>query len=93
MAVTETRVGGDKAARIIEDLLFDRSIVTDTIDYAGVYGFCGRKMMLMWCFYPLLSTKCMQLLRCVPLTLSSLFLLYMLALGCLRDGFFGIILK
>lgn len=32
---TETRVGGDRAARIIEDLLFDRSIVTDTIDYAG----------------------------------------------------------
>lgn len=35
MVVTETRVGGDRAARIIGDLLFDRSIVTDTIDYAG----------------------------------------------------------
>ncbi|XP_023928116.1 uncharacterized protein LOC112039472 [Quercus suber] len=35
MVITETRVGGDRAARIIEDLPFDGSIVTETIGYAG----------------------------------------------------------
>ena len=34
MVITETRVGGDKAEKIIEDLSFDGSIVTDTIRYA-----------------------------------------------------------
>lgn len=33
--VTETRVGGDRAAKIIEGLPFDGSITTDTIRYAG----------------------------------------------------------
>ena len=33
--VTETRVGGDRAAKIIEGLPFDGSIVTDTVEYAG----------------------------------------------------------
>ena len=31
MVVTETRVGGDRAAKIIEGLPFDGSIVTDTV--------------------------------------------------------------
>ena len=35
MVITETRVGGDRAKKIIEDLPFDGSIVTDTIGYAG----------------------------------------------------------
>ena len=35
MVITETRVGGDRAAKIIEDLPFDGSIVTETIGYAG----------------------------------------------------------
>ena len=37
MMITETRVGGDRAKKkkIIEDLPFDGSIVTDTIGYAG----------------------------------------------------------
>ena len=35
MVITETRVLGDRAARIIEDMPFDGSIVTDNIGYAG----------------------------------------------------------
>ena len=35
MVVTETRVGGDRAAKIIEGLPFDGSIVTNTVEYAG----------------------------------------------------------
>nr|XP_023916008.1 uncharacterized protein LOC112027589 [Quercus suber] len=35
LVITETRVGGDRAKKIIEDLPFDGSIVTDTIGYAG----------------------------------------------------------
>ena len=35
MVVTETRVGGDRVAKIIECLPFDGSIVTDTIGYGG----------------------------------------------------------
>ena len=33
--VTETRVGGDRAANIIEGLPYDGFITTDTIGYAG----------------------------------------------------------
>ena len=33
--VTKTRVGGDRAAKIIDGLSFDGSITTDTIGYAG----------------------------------------------------------
>ena len=33
--VTETRVVGDRVAKIIEGLPFDRSITTDIIGYAG----------------------------------------------------------
>ena len=33
--VTETRLGGDRAAKIIEGLPFDGSITTKTISYAG----------------------------------------------------------
>lgn len=35
MVITETRVGGDEAARIIEDLSFDGFFAIDTIGYAG----------------------------------------------------------
>ena len=35
MVVTKMRVGGDRAAKIIEGLPFDGSIVTDTIGYGG----------------------------------------------------------
>ena len=35
LVVIETRVGGDSATRIIEDLPFDGYITTDTIGYAG----------------------------------------------------------
>nr|XP_023873296.1 uncharacterized protein LOC111985881 [Quercus suber] len=35
MIITETRVGGDRAARICEDLPFDGFFVTETIGYAG----------------------------------------------------------
>nr|POE58614.1 hypothetical protein CFP56_50203 [Quercus suber] len=35
MVITETRVGGDRAERIIADLLFDGFITTETIGYAG----------------------------------------------------------
>ena len=35
MVLTETRVGGERAARIIEKLPFDGSFATDTIGYAG----------------------------------------------------------
>ena len=35
MVVTETRVGGDKARKIIEGLPFDGYITTDTVGYAG----------------------------------------------------------
>ncbi|KAL0014984.1 hypothetical protein SO802_002053 [Lithocarpus litseifolius] len=35
MVITETRVGGDKAGRIITELPFDRFIITKTIVYAG----------------------------------------------------------
>ena len=35
MIITETRVGGDRAARIREDLPFDGFFVTETIGYAG----------------------------------------------------------
>ena len=35
LVVTETRMGGDKAAKIIEGLPFDGFITTDTIGYAG----------------------------------------------------------
>ena len=33
--VTKTRVGGDRATKIIDGLPFDGSITTDTIGYAG----------------------------------------------------------
>ena len=33
--VMETRVGGDRAAKIIEGLPFDGSIVTDIVEYTG----------------------------------------------------------
>ena len=33
--ITETRVGGDKAAKIVEGLPFNGFFVTDTIGYAG----------------------------------------------------------
>ena len=35
MIITETRVGGDRAARIREDLPFDGFFVTETIGYVG----------------------------------------------------------
>nr|POE48208.1 hypothetical protein CFP56_36807 [Quercus suber] len=35
MVITETRVGRDRAKKIIEDLPFDGSLVADTIGYAG----------------------------------------------------------
>ena len=35
MVLTETRVGGERAARIIEKLPFDGSFATDTIGYVG----------------------------------------------------------
>ena len=35
MVVTKMRVGGDRAAKIIEGLPFDGSIVSDTIGYGG----------------------------------------------------------
>ena len=35
MVITETRVGGDRAAKIIADLPFDGFITTETIGYAG----------------------------------------------------------
>lgn len=35
MVITETRVGGDRARKIIEDLPFDGYFATDTIGYAG----------------------------------------------------------
>jgi len=35
LVVTETRVGGDRAAKIIEGLPFDGFITTKTIGYAG----------------------------------------------------------
>ena len=35
MVITETRVGGDRAKRIIADLPFDGFITADTIGYAG----------------------------------------------------------
>lgn len=35
MVITETRVGGDRAAKIITDLPFDGFITTETIGYAG----------------------------------------------------------
>ena len=35
MIITETRVGGDRATKIIEGLPFDGFFVTETIGYAG----------------------------------------------------------
>lgn len=35
MVITETRVGGDKAAKIIEDRPFDGFFVIETIGYTG----------------------------------------------------------
>ena len=35
MIITKTRVGGDRAARIYEDLPFDGFFVTETIGYVG----------------------------------------------------------
>ena len=35
LIITETRVGGDRAARIIEDLPFDGFFTTETIGYVG----------------------------------------------------------
>ena len=35
MVITETRVGGDRAERIIVDLPFDGFITTETIGYVG----------------------------------------------------------
>lgn len=35
MVITETRVGGEGARKIIEGLPFDGFITTDTIGYAG----------------------------------------------------------
>ena len=35
MIITETRVGGDKAAKIIEGLPYDGFFITETIGYAG----------------------------------------------------------
>ena len=35
LIITETRVGGDRAAKIIEDLPFDGFFTTETIGYAG----------------------------------------------------------
>ena len=41
MVITETRVKGDRAMKIIEDLSFDGFFVTDTIRYAG-------GLLLLW---------------------------------------------
>ena len=38
MVITETRVGGDRAKRIIADLPFDGFITADTIGYARGFG-------------------------------------------------------
>lgn len=35
MVITETKVGGERARKIIEGLPFDGFITTDTIGYAG----------------------------------------------------------
>ena len=35
MVITETRVGGSRAEKIIEGLPFDSFITTETIGYAG----------------------------------------------------------
>ena len=35
MVIIETRVGGDRAARIIENLPFDGFFAIDTVGYAG----------------------------------------------------------
>ena len=74
--VTETRVGGDRAAKIIEGLPYDGLITTDTIGYAG-------GLWILW--------KYMLQLRCVPPILPGLCLLFMLVLGWLKEKFYGII--
>ena len=74
--VTETRVGGDRAAKIIEGLPYDGFITTDTIGYAG-------GLWILW--------KYMLQLRCVPPILPGLCLLFMLVLGWLKEKFYGII--
>ena len=45
MVVTETRVRGDRAAKIIKGLPFHGSIVTNTVKYAKDFGFSGRRKM------------------------------------------------
>lgn len=43
MMITETRVGGDRAAGIIEGLPFDGFITTSTIGYAGGFWVLWKK--------------------------------------------------
>ncbi|XP_075673322.1 uncharacterized protein LOC142642784 isoform X2 [Castanea sativa] len=43
LVVTETRVGGDRAAIIIDGLHFDGFVTIETIGYAGVSGFSGSQ--------------------------------------------------
>ena len=69
--VTETRVGGDRAAKIIDGLPFDGSITTATIGYAGVCGFSGSLRRWRFCLCRLQNRKFMLLLRCVPLIIPS----------------------
>ncbi|XP_050248950.1 uncharacterized protein LOC126696221 [Quercus robur] len=57
MVITETRVLGDRAARIIEDMPFDGSIVTDTIGYAGGLWLLWKKDDVNVMLLPRLSKR------------------------------------
>lgn len=88
MVITETRVGGDRAKKIIEGLPFDGFFCTETIGYAG--GLSRKKMK--WtcsCCLPW-SRKFLPPSRYAALTLLGLYLPCMLAFVLWKGKSFGL---
>ena len=67
LVVTETRVGGDRAGKIIEGCHLTVTLPRIQLAMPGDCGYSGERMMWMFLPFQLLSRRFMLLLRCVLL--------------------------
>ena len=59
LILTETRLGGDRAAELARSFPFDGFLCTNTIGFAGVFGSFGKQRQWKWVIYALLNKKSM----------------------------------
>ena len=93
MVITETKVGGERAEKIIEGFPFDGFITTDTIGYAGGLWILWNKGVRKFLCWRIRSRRYMLLLRYMLQTFLDYFLLFILVLIWLKDEYRGLILR